>query len=291
MLTSSFNRFEQPKQRLESNKWPFNRFPAVNAELSANELSRRIKWPSDLNSFGIDSIETFRPASRLAVPFHFPDALESSSIAATQSESSLSQSNIQTNFGQTTIELMGGAISDKNHNPYDTFNETANIVSNVIDIIANTTNSTINITGIANATPTIPAANAAAAGAQPTIPNGFQPEIYIDENGIFQIKYVRRACDGKNGGTTISIETFATNAISPKANNTSQQHTNTSSSINTESDETAINSYDDQQFELDVRFEGPNIKDSNRDNYNNTTTTTTTTSPSTVTIGRTTTSM
>lgn len=110
--------------------------------------------------------------------------------------------------------------------------------------------------------------------AQRTIPNGFQPEIYIDENGIFQIKYVRRAGDGKHNGT-ISIETFAMNAISPIANNASQQHTNTSSSINTESDETAINSYDDQQFELDVRFEGPNIKDSNRDNYNNITITTT----------------
>lgn len=256
---------------MEANQWPYNTFPAANAGFSANELSRRIKWPSDLNSFGIDSIEAFRPASRLAVPFHFPAALESSSIAANQSELSLSQSNIPTNLEPATIDSTSAAISDKNPNSYDTLNETPNIVSNVIDIIANTTNRSINITGVTNASPTVPAA--AAAGVQQTIPNGFQPEIYIDENGIFQIKYIRRVCDGKNNGT-ISIETFAANAISPIANNASQQHTNTSSSINTESDETAINSYDDQQFELDVRFEGPNIMDSNRDKHNNITTTT-----------------
>lgn len=295
MLTSPFNRFGPPKQRMEANQRPYNTFPAANAGWPANELSRRIKWPSDLNSLGVDSMEAFRPAPRLAVPFHFPATLESSSMAATQSESSLLQSNKPTNLGPTTIESTSAAISDKNPNPYDTLNETANIVFSEIDIIANTTNPTINITGVTNASPTVPAAAAAAAtaGAQQTTPNGFQPEIYIDENGIFQIKYVRQACDGKNNGT-ISIETFAANAISPIANNASEQHTNTSSSINAESDETAINSYDDQQFELDVRFEGPNIKDSNRDKHHNITRPPPpplTSSPSTTTIGRTTISM
>lgn len=308
VLTSSFNRFERPlplllppQQRDEAtNKWPFNnKFPAANDERVDNELSRRIKWPTDLNSLGIDSMYAFRPVPRSKIPFHFPVSSESSLLPASQpstlstssslsasSSSSSSHSDNPSHSDQTitdtTTTTTSTAIGDKNHNPNDTSNEMANIVSNVYDIVTNTTNIVTYITNIAIATAAgVPDAAAGATNAaatanaytQQAIPDGFVPEIYIDENGIFQIKYVRRRLVGKNN-ETISIEMYTTNAISPmSANNGSdsqQWHTNntTTSSFNAGIDEAAINStYDDQQFELDIRFDGRNesVKDSNRD--------------------------
>lgn len=262
--TLPFNGFQRPQQREETHKWPFNnKFPAVPAERADDELSRRIKWPTDLNSLGIDSIEAFEkvPRSGLTVPLHFPVARESPSpTIPTQLSSNIPSHLVQTTIASTPSTTSATAINDKNHNPNDATNEMANIVSNVIDIIANATHMVTNISNVS--VPGVPAHPA-----QPAIPNGFVPEIYIDENGIFQIIYVRRTCAGRNNGT-VSIEMFATNAISPSANNASLQSTNTTSSINAELDEAAINSYDAQQFELDVRFVGPNesVKDSNRDN-------------------------
>lgn len=269
VLTSSFNGFEQ--QRDETNKWPFNINPAANAKRADNEPARRIKWPTDLNSLGIDSVEAFRPNSRLTFPFQFPVHESSSSPSAIHSAFA---SNIPSNLDQTTMVPMNSAISAENHNPNDTFNETVNIVSHVIDIIANTSSSANNVSTMESATA------ATTEVAQQAIPNGFRPEIYIDENGIFQIKYVRRACDGRNNGTD-SIEIFSTNAISSIANNGSEQHTQTTSSINSEIDETAINSYDDQQYDLDIRFDGPNgsVMNSNRDNNNSASTTTSSSTP------------
>lgn len=263
VLTSSFNGFEQ--QRDETNKWPFNLNPAANAKRADNEPARRIKWPTDLNSLGIDSDEAFRPNSRLTLPFQFPVHESPSSPSAIHSAFA---STHPSNMEQTTMVTMNSAISGENHNPNDTFNETVNIVSHVIDIIANTSSSANNVSSMESA------AAAVTEMAPQAIPNGFRPEIYIDENGIFRIKYVRRACDGRNNGTD-SIEIFSANAISPIANNGSEQHTETTSSINSEIDETAINSYDDQQYDLDVRFDGPNgsVMNSNRDNDSSASTT------------------
>lgn len=270
VLTSTFNRFERPQQRGEAINWSSNIYLAANAERSAdNELLRRIKWPTDLNSLGIDSFEAFRSVPRLTLPFHFPAARASPMLAP---QSALSSSSSHSD--QTTIATMpSSSISDKNHNPNDTFNRTTNIVPNLIDIVANTTNIVTHITNIAIAAAAVgdgaaTASATATATAQQAIPDDFAPMIYIDENGIFQIKYVRRACVGKNNAT-VPIEMFTTNAISPIiANSGSQQRTNTTSSIDAEIDEAAINSYDDQQqFEIDIRFGGKNesVKNSNRD--------------------------
>lgn len=242
MLTSSFNRFEQPEQRQATAKWPFTFSAEINSIRPDNELSRRIKWPTDLNSLGIDSTDAFRPVRRLIVPFHFPGPSTRSKFSA-----------------PTTIENTSTAIGDKNHNS----NETAIIGSNVIDIVANTDTANNNNNNVSSAP----------SDTLQRIPNEYQPQIFIDENDTFQIKYVRRDCVAKNNATE-SIQMFPMN-VSPIANNGSQQHTNTTSSIIiTDIDEAAINSYDDQQFELDVRFDGLNesITDSNRDsNITNTT--------------------
>lgn len=271
VLTSSFNRFERPQPRDETNKWPFHKFPAASDERAANELSRRIKWPTDLNSLGIDSNEPFEPVRKMSVPFHFPESSSSLAAAAAATAAAVPQSTLSPSSHPTdplhSQQTATSAIGDKNHNPNDTSNEMANIASNVYDIVTNTTNIVTHITNIAIATANVPAGGATASAN--AIPVGFVPEIYIDENGIFQIKYVQRAHVGKNN-ETVSIEMFATNTISPIANNSSEQRTNTTSSINAEIDEAAINSYDDQQFELDIRFGGRNerVENSSRDNMN-----------------------
>lgn len=187
--------------------------PTFRTPESTDGGARRISWPTDLHSLGIDATDAVQPPPRSGVRIALP-SIDASRRPAPHLDNNTNNLETISNSNSSSIQSNGTDIT------------IANIVTNVIGIVESD-------------------AAALASAGQPSAnndteigPNHAVPFIYIDDNGIFQIKF--------NQSEHISPPIIEDGPVKPAGGGMT--------SINDRNPNN--NNQDEQQYDLDIRFGG-----------------------------------